>query len=62
MSSVQDIQHSSSFSVAPSDHGEKLDASDWPLLLKVDTLLNFSLDIVRKMEIVLFLNFNAFLN
>ncbi|CAE1224641.1 DKC1 [Acanthosepion pharaonis] len=38
-SNIADIQHSSSFSVAPSDHGEKLDASDWPLLLKdVDRL------------------------
>ena len=31
----QDIQHSETFQVGPSTKAEKLDTSQWPLLLKV---------------------------
>lgn len=38
-SDIAEIQHSSSFTITPSDSSAKLDTSDWPLLLKgVDRL------------------------
>ena len=35
---LQEIQHSSTFILKPSSEVEKLDTSEWPLLLKVNSI------------------------